>query len=164
VPVGGENTGTGSSDERAELLVNAERELVQDLGDMPSEAESSSTTQRRQQQQRPLRPKPIEPDDVNIFSFLTFHFIRRVLHMRGDYKSRPKIELSDLTPLAPKDRSSYLSTLFRRHWDAESRKLVPSLSLVLARLFWRPFVWAGIVRLLYEISIFVPPLSLYFMI
>jgi hypothetical protein len=51
----------------------------------------------------PMTVRKRAADDVNFFSLITFHFIRRVLRLRDNYKARPMIELGDLAPLAAED-------------------------------------------------------------
>lgn len=113
----------------------------------------------------PVRPATMpDPDDVNIFSYITFSFIGRILHLQGDYKRRQKMQLSDLSNVAKSDTASVLSRDFQERWHEELTKPSPKLQRVLAKMFKVPFVVSGLLRLGYDILSFVPSLCLYWMI
>lgn len=112
-------------------------------------------------------PRPVEhknPDDVNIISFLTFSFINTLLNLKGDYKRRSKMQLSDLGDIALADKAPVLSKQFQELWMLERQEAVPKVGKILRKLFKRQFMLSGVLRFLYDILLFVPVLGLYYMI
>lgn len=112
-------------------------------------------------------PKPVghkNPDDVNIISFLTFSFISSLLSLKGDYKRRSKMQLSDLGDIAYSDKAPVLSKQFQQLWMIESQNPIPKVGKVLRQLFKRHFFFSGGLRLAYDVLLFIPVLGLYYMI
>ncbi|KAH3756097.1 multidrug resistance-associated protein 3 [Pelomyxa schiedti] len=110
------------------------------------------------------RHKTKDPDDVNYLSYITFSFISSILHLSGDYKRRVRMQLSDISNLAHSDTSKLLSTRFQNGWKEELKQNMPKVARVLRKLFRGQFLFAGLIRICYDILIFVPTLCLYWMI
>eukprot|EP01105_Mastigella_eilhardi_P011192 TRINITY_DN2586_c0_g1_i2.p1 TRINITY_DN2586_c0_g1~~TRINITY_DN2586_c0_g1_i2.p1 ORF type:complete len:1629 (-),score=406.81 TRINITY_DN2586_c0_g1_i2:223-5109(-) len=139
-----------------------------------SEGEEEATEDRPllQHQEDVAVPIPSSgkaPDDVNIFSFLTYSFITKLLNLTGDFKRRSGMTVDDIQDLARQDMSEPLSARYATAWQKElvrEQQLhkPPKAARALISLFWQPLAIAGLIRALYIIAEFVPPVSLYWMI
>eukprot|EP01105_Mastigella_eilhardi_P027514 TRINITY_DN850_c0_g1_i5.p1 TRINITY_DN850_c0_g1~~TRINITY_DN850_c0_g1_i5.p1 ORF type:complete len:1152 (+),score=324.05 TRINITY_DN850_c0_g1_i5:44-3499(+) len=105
-----------------------------------------------------------DPDDVNILSFISFSFLRRILNLRGSYKSRHNMSLDDISDLSTRDTAGLLSDRFQKLWNDEVESGTPKIARALRKMFLVQFLIAGLWRLVYDVLTFVPPLCLYWMI
>jgi len=105
-----------------------------------------------------------DPDDVNFLSFITFSFISKILHLSGDYKRRLQMQLSDISDIARADSAKVLSKRFQELWKEELKLPRPKIARVFRKLFAGQLLLSGLIRFLYDVLIFVPPVCLYWMI
>lgn len=164
---------------RASVAVGepVEEDEIQEESSRPGESELGSIQQQQPSTERTslLGKKPKAEAEAapaakararkhSVFSLATFHFIRKVLRLRGDYKSRPMLDLSDLAPLEHQDQAAVLAGKFNPMWEAECRKKQPSLVSVLVRMFRPQIVVSGLLRLFNETSSLLFPVVFYVLV
>lgn len=142
-------------DENAPLLINSSSREYQDT--LVSFGTQDSTNYLTQSRKEYLIKNP---DDVNIFSFATFSFVKDLLNLKGAKGRRDSIELDDIHRLANRDTTAALSRRFAYEWDIEKNNNPPMLRKVFRKMFGRDLLVSGFIRLIYDVLLFVPPLSL----
>ncbi|KAH3731572.1 multidrug resistance-associated protein 1 [Pelomyxa schiedti] len=131
--------------------------------------EDSTSASAGLDENSPLVPSVItpaeqkDPDAVNPFSYLTFHYVNSLLNLNND--SRHNLKISDISNLASCDTASVLSQKFEHLWADECAITSnPRLVRVLWKIFAFQFVFAGVLRLIYVILEFLPAVLIYWMI
>ncbi|KAH3759788.1 multidrug resistance-associated protein 3 [Pelomyxa schiedti] len=113
----------------------------------------------------PQDPEHPDPDAVNPFSYLTYGYIRSMLGLWGDYKSRERMQITDLSDLALRDTSGVLSRKFHQLWEVEKEEATsPQILRVITRMFGREFIVSGCIKFVRILMDFFTPLAMYWML
>ncbi|RYY82205.1 hypothetical protein EON63_13770 [archaeon] len=93
----------------------------------------------------------------SLWSTLTFTWLQDLLTLGN----RKPLTLEDLYPLPQKDQSAEIYTGFKQAWQEQLRQSAsPSLAWSFASSYGRPFLAAGLLKLVHDSCLFLGPLLL----
>jgi ATP-binding cassette, subfamily C (CFTR/MRP), member 1 len=101
---------------------------------------------------------PENTEKHNIWSRLIFKWFTPILH-RGNEKKKLDREDLDLVPLPSDCSTENVTEIFERYWkkQLERNPSNPSLFITICHAFGREFMYAGFLKLIHDLCVFVGP-------
>jgi ABC transporter transmembrane region len=106
---------------------------------------------------------PMARPEPNAWKRLTFQWFTPILKL-GNEKQRLEQEDLDLVPLPESCRTDAVHNRFDFYWREETKTNSPSLVRALYRAFGRDYIFAGLLKFVHDLSVFVGPITLHNMV